>query len=125
MLILRTRLTIFLIFLINVLVFGNDGNQKLTVAEWDTLFAELQIIESRSEPDSIKASLINTLFKKYGVNGEDYQKFYTQLMKEKPEKQYDFLKRIEKILIESLKDFQPRDNRPPASKVLKKSNKEP
>jgi hypothetical protein len=116
---------IFLISMTSSLAFGHDGNQKLPAAEWDTLFAELQIIEARNEPDSIKASLINTLFKDYGVSVGDYQKFYSQLMKENPKKQYDFLKRIEKILIESLKDFRQRDDRPPPSKVRKKSENNP
>ncbi len=70
-----------------------------TVAPWDTVLAEIQIVEQISAVDSIKSQLLKGLFERYQITEDDYQKFYENFMKQPVQFQQQFLDRVKEILI--------------------------
>lgn len=75
-------------------------------APWDTVMAELQIIESMNQPDSVKTILTRELFSQYQLSADDYGQFYERFLRRPPEKQLEFFRRVENIILERIKQEQ-------------------
>lgn len=67
---------------------------------WDTVMANIQVIESMNEPDSVKNTLTQQLFSEHHLTAEDYRRFYNDFLKRSPEEQAAFLKSVEGIILE-------------------------
>lgn len=91
---------LLIIFIISVMLQAEPENADVP---WDTLMAELQIIESMNEPDTVKAGLTHELFDNYDLQAADYSRFYNNFLTKPPEQQLDFLKKVENIILEMLK----------------------
>lgn len=91
------HLILIIILVLSTNVFGNKAKTKET--PWDTLIANIQIIESTKEPDSVKTAMTKKLFSDYHIKAEDYEKFYNDFLKKPPEQQAKFLKRVEEIIL--------------------------
>lgn len=73
---------------------------------WDTVMANIQVIETANEPDSVKNALMQQLFSDFKLTAEDYRRFYDDFLERPPEKQAAFLKRVEEIILEWMnKDY--------------------
>lgn len=72
---------------------------KTTDTPWDTVIANLQIIESMTQPDSVKTALTQELFSDFQIKSEDYEKFYNKFFKKPPDQQTKFLKKVEEIIL--------------------------
>jgi hypothetical protein len=96
---------IFVAFLIKPNdVSGAPGGSKGTA--WDTVMANIQVIETMNEPDSVKNALMQQLFSDFQLTAEDYRRFYEDFLKRSPEKQAAFLKQVEEIILEWMnKDY--------------------
>ena len=83
---------------------GAPKNAKETA--WDTVMANIQVIETMNEPDSVKNTLTQQLFSKFDLTVQDYRRFYDNFLKRPPEKQAAFLKQVEEIILEWMnKDY--------------------
>lgn len=91
-------LFLLLILLLSTQIFGNDT--KAANAPWDTLVANMQIIESMKKPDSVKTAMTKKLFSDYQIEAEDYNNFYDDFLKKSPEQQAKFFKKVEEIILE-------------------------
>lgn len=65
---------------------------------WDTLVAEIQIIESLNQPDSTKSQLMSELFERRRVRLEDYRQFYDDFYRQPFEEQQKFVERIKTLV---------------------------
>ncbi|MCB0305696.1 MAG: hypothetical protein KDI38_18180 [Calditrichaeota bacterium] len=65
---------------------------------WDTLMAEIQVIESLEEADSLKDGQMKALFARYQVGSEDYRRFYEQFLQRTPDAQQQFIQNVKSIL---------------------------
>ena len=78
-------------------IYGDEN--KTTDTPWDTVIANLQIIESMSQPDSVKNALTQELFSNYQIKAGDYEKFYNKFFKKPLDQQTKFLKKVEEIIL--------------------------
>ena len=78
-------------------LFGWEDGPK-TEVPWDTVTAQLQIIESFRQPDSVKTSLTKELFIQYGLTEQDYRSFYDDFLNQPVKKQREFLDKVKAIL---------------------------
>jgi len=76
------------------------GPKDAKETPWDTVMANIQVIESMNEPDSVKNTLTRQLFSDFQLTAEDYRRFYNDFLKRPPEKQAAFLKQVEEIILE-------------------------
>ncbi len=67
-------------------------------AVWDTVIANIKVIESLEQPDSVKNGLIQDLFEDYQVTANEYRHVYKKLINQPPKQQQQLLKRIKSIL---------------------------
>lgn len=77
------------------LTFADDHN--VTVA-WDTVVAEMQIIEQSTIEDSLKSKLMIALFARCNLTEEDYRSFYERFMSLPLQQQREFLERVKTIV---------------------------
>lgn len=69
-----------------------------TEAPWDTVMAEIQVIESLEKPDSLKDGQMKALFARYRIGSEDYRQFYEHFLQRSPEAQQQFIQEVKSIL---------------------------
>ncbi len=86
-----------LFFSLGTFVMAQEDIIKTDVP-WDSVAAELQIIDSLREPDSIKFSLTKKLFIKHHLTEQDYRVFYEDFLKQPVEKQREFMETVKAIL---------------------------
>jgi hypothetical protein len=79
------------------------GNEEQFTAVWDTVVAEIQIIESLNQPDSVKSALMVDLFQRYNLTEKDYRSFYDHFSNLSPEDQRKFMERVKAVLPSLLK----------------------
>lgn len=77
---------------------GVCGEEPRYGSAWDTLVAEIQIIESLNQPDSLKSQLMNELFDRRRVSAEDYRQFYEAFYRLPFEEQQKFVERIKTLI---------------------------
>ncbi|MCB9070319.1 MAG: hypothetical protein R3C41_07705 [Calditrichia bacterium] len=65
---------------------------------WDSVLAEMQVISSLSEADSVREQLYTNLFERYQISIDDYRKFHRDFMQKDREGQRLFLENIQKII---------------------------
>ncbi|NOX38720.1 MAG: hypothetical protein GXO78_14415 [Calditrichaeota bacterium] len=65
---------------------------------WDSVVAEIQIIQGSRLPDSVKAQLLGQVFQKFDLEMSDYQAFYQQFRRWSNERVVRFLHRVETII---------------------------
>lgn len=82
------------------LLAGAQENRAVvaTEAPWDSVMAEIQIIESLEEADSLKDGQMKALFARYRVSSEDYRHFYEHFLQRSPEAQQQFIQEVKSIL---------------------------
>jgi hypothetical protein len=104
---MKLNIQIFLSLLIFFYLANSDNgfSNESTPTAWDTVIAQLKIIDSGKQADSIKAELIHQVFEEHGIGVEDYRTFYQNFFERSPENQVKFLKRVEKIIQNHLKEF--------------------
>lgn len=78
-------------------------DDKTVDAPWDTVMAEIQLIESLTQADSLKNMLMTDLFQRYQITDQDYRAFYADFLTRRPQQQYDFLSRVKAVLLEYIK----------------------
>jgi len=98
---LATHIFLLIIFVISGKL-SAEPEQK-NEAPWDTLMAKLQVIESMKQPDSVKAAMTKELFDNYDLQAADYSRFYNNFLEKTTEQQLNFLKKVENIILEMLK----------------------
>lgn len=111
------RYIAFLIWLFPLLVGAVAQNNLAgahTEAPWDTIMAEIQVIESLEEADSLKDGQMKALFTRYQVGSEDYRNFYEHFLQRTPEAQQQFIQEV-KLILQTLTQA----NREEAVKELK------
>lgn len=74
------------------------GQEPRHSSAWDTLIAEIQIIESWNQPDSLKGQLLSELFERRQVSLEDYRRFYDDFYHQPFEEQQIFMERIKTLI---------------------------
>ena len=67
-------------------------------AYWDTVAAELQLIEAAAVSDTVRAQMARTLFARYDRTAADYRAFRAALLARPEEEQRRFLQRVKKII---------------------------
>ncbi|MCK6619022.1 MAG: hypothetical protein HUU32_05105 [Calditrichaceae bacterium] len=77
---------------------GGCGEEPRQSSAWDTLIAEIQIIESLNQPDSTKSQLMSELFERRQVSLEDYRRFYDDFYRQPFEEQQKFVERIKTLV---------------------------
>lgn len=97
-----SRASQFLLVLITLFlqinfVYANNESETVTVP-WDSVLAEMQVISSLSEADSVREQLYTNLFERYQISVEDYRKFHSDFMQKDREGQRQFLENIQKII---------------------------
>jgi hypothetical protein len=97
---------LLMIFSIGIISGLSAESASANEAPWDTVMAKLQIIESSKEPDSVKTILTQDLFSEYNLTADDYGKFYAKFLKRSPEQQVKFLKKVEDVILEMIKQQQ-------------------
>lgn len=65
---------------------------------WDSLVAQIQIIESINQSDSVKTALLNEAFAARHLTVEEYRAFYEGLLQKNPIEQRRFFERVKAIL---------------------------
>ena len=95
----RTICYLWLLLLILILpprtMFADETG---STAAWDTVIAEIQIIEQSTIEDSLKSKLMVTLFARYNLTEEDYRSFYERFMSLPLQQQREFLERVKTIV---------------------------
>lgn len=71
-----------------------------TKVPWDSVAAQIQMIKNVSKTDSIRQYLLKSLFERYQIRAEDYQRFYDNFLKKPIEDQQAFIDRMRRILQE-------------------------
>ncbi|RMH89429.1 MAG: hypothetical protein D6681_14400 [Calditrichaeota bacterium] len=89
------------------------GQTDSTAVPWDTVVAEMQIIESSRQPDSLKNTLMQDLFHRYHITAEAYEHFYQDFLRQPPAEQLRFLDRVKSILQAFLRQKQGFRQSPP------------
>jgi hypothetical protein len=79
------------------------ADEEQFTAVWDTVVAEIQIIESLNQPDSVKSALMVDLFQRYNLTEKDYRSFYDHFSNLSPEDQRKFMERVKAVLPSLLK----------------------
>jgi len=74
------------------------ADETRSTAAWDTVIAEIQIIEQSTIEDSLKSKLMVTLFARYNLTEEDYRSFYERFMSLPLQQQREFLERVKTIV---------------------------
>lgn len=97
-----SRISQFLVVLITLFlqinfVYANNESETVTVP-WDSVLAEMQVISSLSEADSVREQLYTNLFERYQISIDDYRKFHRDFMQKDREGQRQFLENIQKII---------------------------
>lgn len=69
-----------------------------TAVPWDTVMAEIQVIEALEEADSLKDGRMKALFARYRIGSEDYRQFYEHFLQRTPEDQQQFIQEVKAIL---------------------------
>ncbi len=88
-----------LIVLLGVSLTGAASTDSLlNKVPWDSVVAEIQIVQGSRLPDSIKAQLLEQVFKKFNIEMADYQAFYLQFRTWSNKQVVRFLHRVETIL---------------------------
>lgn len=86
-----------------LLLTGPDGLAQSTASApaaipWDSLMADLQIIENARVADSTRAQLTRQLFNDYQLTIADYRDFYRDFLQKPLAEQRQFLEAVQKIL---------------------------
>lgn len=102
---MRHNLTSLISLLMILVISGklSAASDQNVEVPWDTVIAELQVINAMKQPDSVKAALTQALFDKYDLQAEDYSRFYNNFLAKSPEQQLTFLKKVENVILEMLK----------------------
>lgn len=87
---------LFIIFIFPPhLTYADETNVS---APWDTVVAEIQIIEHSTVEDSLKNNLMAELFTRYNLTEKDYRSFYEHFLDLSLEQQREFLDRVKTIV---------------------------
>lgn len=81
---------------------------------YDSLVAELRIIQEMNAPDSLKRALVWQTFSKFHTDVNEFQAFWQSILNSEPEVQLQFFKRVEKIITSEMtrRPFQLRAPKP-------------
>lgn len=74
-----------------------------SAAVWDTVLAEMQIIESSDGADSLKNRLMADLFARYNLTAQDYRSFYENFLALPVEEQRRIMQRVKDVMPRLLK----------------------
>lgn len=94
---------LFVTMLVLLPISAFAGPEDAKEIPWDTVMANIQVIESANKPDSVKNTLTQELFSEFQLTAEDYRRFYDAFLKKPPQEQAAFLKRVEEIMLEWMK----------------------
>ena len=98
-----------LIFFLLLMVMGSsviNAQDSTTTVQWDTIMAEILIIESMTAPDSLKQADMVALFDIYDITLDDYRAYYDRVLAEPEKAQMDLFLRVSKILRATLRGQQ-------------------
>ena len=79
-----------------------------SAASWDTLGAEILIINEAAVPDSAKAGLFSRVLARFHHTADQYQAFRGWLFEQPAQVQADYVKRVKAITENRLKELRPR-----------------
>lgn len=71
---------------------------------WDSVVAEMKIIQEMTATDSLKENLLKSLFKTRNLNDDDYDRFYQHFLNLTLQEQEDFIKSVRDILDKKVKE---------------------
>ena len=74
-----------------------------SAAVWDTVLAEIQIIESSDGADSLKSQLMADLFARYNLTAQDYRSYYETFRSLPIEEQRRIMERVKEVMPRLLK----------------------
>jgi hypothetical protein len=86
---------LLLIFIPPRITYADETN---VTTPWDTVVAEIQIIEHSTVEDSLKNKLMAELFTRYNLTEKDYRSFYEHFLVLPPKQQREFLERVKTIV---------------------------
>lgn len=98
----RHFFTILFVTALATCLAGQEPMQQKSVP-WDSVTADIQIIESLDQPDSIKTSLTRELFDQYELTANDYRLFYDDFLEQPLEIQREFMEKVKAILQSAIK----------------------
>jgi hypothetical protein len=70
---------------------------------WAPVIRDLQMIMVSNSTDSVKVKEIQKTFDNYQITVDDYQKFYSAMIKKNPQNNVQILKEIEKLIADDMK----------------------
>jgi len=99
----RTIRHSWLLFIFILLPHLTYADETKVTAPWDTVVAEIQIIEHSTVEDSLKNKLMAGLFARYNLTEKDYRSFYEHFLDLPLEQQREFLERVKTIVPQLVK----------------------
>ncbi len=90
---------VFMLTMHSQLLAQSDNSVAKTFAPWDTVLAEIQIVEQINAVDTLKSQLLKDIFDRFQVTAQDYKNFYNNFMKKPLKFKQAFLDRVKSILI--------------------------
>jgi len=97
----------YLIALVSSLLIGFTGcgtqSSSPESRNWAPVIRDLQMIMVSNSADSLKQKEIQKVFESYQLTAEDYQIFYSSMLKENPQNNLQLLKEVEKLIADDMK----------------------
>lgn len=97
---IRHSWLLFIFILLPRLTYADETN---VAAPWDTVVAEIQVIEHSTIEDSLKNKLVADLFDRYNLTEKDYRSFYEKFLDLPLEQQREFFERVKTIVPQLVK----------------------
>ncbi len=81
-----------------------EENFDFQAVPWDSVVAEMKIIQEMTATDSLKENLLKSLFNTRNLEGDDYDRFYQHFLNLTVQEQEDFIKSVRDILDKKVKE---------------------